>query len=103
MLLDVGVLAGRDSSSGRRARGRAWPRRGPPILFVHGEADDFTPPEMTRRLHAAYGGPKALYIAPGAGHGDLFWSNPAEYDRQVGAFLAACGVSGGREATNFTD
>lgn len=63
-----------------------------PILFVHGEADDFTPTEMARRLHDAYEGPKALYIAPGAGHGDSFWSNPAEYDRQVGAFLSRFGL-----------
>lgn len=62
-----------------------------PILFVHGEADDFTPVWMARRLYDACAGPKALYLAPGAGHGDSFWSNPAEYDRRVGEFLRLVG------------
>jgi fermentation-respiration switch protein FrsA (DUF1100 family) len=65
---------------------------GPPILFVHGAADDFTPTRMGQDLFNAYPGPKCLYLAPGAGHGDSFWSDPAAYNREVGAFLAKFGL-----------
>lgn len=58
-----------------------------PILFIHGEKDDFTPTQMAHDLFAAYRGPKRLFIAPGAGHGDSLWSNPQAYDREVGDFL----------------
>ena len=43
-----------------------------PVFFVHGEADGFVPCEMSRRMHAAYAGRKALYTVPGAEHGLAF-------------------------------
>jgi uncharacterized protein len=67
---------------------RALEKLNVPVFFIHGEKDDFTPAQMARNLYAAYPSPKRLYIAPGAGHGDSFWSNPKAYDKEVGEFLA---------------
>lgn len=67
---------------------RALEKLSVPVFFIHGEKDEFTPTQMARDLYAAYPGPKRLYIAPGAGHGDSFWSNPKAYDKEVGDFLA---------------
>ncbi len=58
-----------------------------PILFTHGEQDDFTPTQMSVNMYNIYPGPKRLYLSPGAGHGLAFWTHPAEYDEQVGEFL----------------
>ncbi len=40
-----------------------------PIIFFHGERDDYVPCDMSRDLHAACKAPKALLTVPGAGHG----------------------------------
>ncbi|MBN2387117.1 MAG: alpha/beta hydrolase [Anaerolineales bacterium] len=63
-----------------------------PILFIHGEFDDYIPTSMAQEMYAAYRGPKMLYIAPGAGHGTSFWSDPQAYDLQVGRFLEQFGM-----------
>ena len=39
-----------------------------PTLIIHGENDEATAPEHSRRIHAALPGPKRLIIVPGAGH-----------------------------------
>lgn len=39
-----------------------------PVIFFHGEDDDFVPCEMSRRNHAACNAPKVLSIIPGAAH-----------------------------------
>ncbi|SHJ97157.1 alpha/beta hydrolase [Hespellia stercorisuis] len=39
-----------------------------PILFVHGEDDDFVPPEMSRLNYEAYAGEKQIEIVPHAKH-----------------------------------
>ena len=41
-----------------------------PVLLIHGEADEDTPPEHSRRIYRALGGPKRLIEVPGAGHGE---------------------------------
>jgi fermentation-respiration switch protein FrsA (DUF1100 family) len=58
-----------------------------PILFTHGEQNDFTPTQMSIDMYNAYPGPKRLYLSPGADHGLAFWTQPAEYDEQVEEFL----------------
>jgi len=63
-----------------------------PILFIHGGADTYIPTEMGRRLHDSYGGRNRLYICPGATHSASFWTDKAEYDRQVGDFLNWIGI-----------
>ena len=40
-----------------------------PMIFIHGEADDFVPCEMSRENYAACCAPKAILTVPGAGHG----------------------------------
>ena len=43
-----------------------------PVIFYHGEADDFVPCQMSRDMYAAYKGEKALITVPNAGHGLSF-------------------------------
>ena len=40
-----------------------------PIIFIHGEADDFVPCEMSRANYEACIAPKAILTVPGAGQG----------------------------------
>ncbi len=59
-----------------------------PMLFIHGEKDDYVPTEMVYRLYEAKSQPKALWIAPGSGHADSYRDHPEEYTRQVRQFLS---------------
>ena len=40
-----------------------------PVIFFHGEADDFVPCQMSRQMYEACPTRKALVTVPGAGHG----------------------------------
>ena len=40
-----------------------------PVIFYHGETDDFVPCDMSRKMFDAYAGKKALITIPDAGHG----------------------------------
>lgn len=40
-----------------------------PVIFFHGEADDFVPCDMSRALYAACASRKCLVTVPGAAHG----------------------------------
>ncbi len=40
-----------------------------PIIFAHGEADDFVPCDMSRENYDTCTAPKAILTVPGAGHG----------------------------------
>ena len=51
-----------------------------PVIFYHGDGDDFVPWEMSRDNHAACPARKKLVIIPGAGHGLSF---PADQERYV--------------------
>ena len=39
-----------------------------PILFLHGETDEFVPLEMVQRCYEGHGGDKQLYLVPNADH-----------------------------------
>lgn len=39
-----------------------------PVLLIHGEDDEDTPPDHSKRVFAALRGPKRLMLVPGAGH-----------------------------------
>ena len=43
-----------------------------PVIFFHGEADDFVPCDMSRKLYEACVSQKRLVTVPGAGHGLAF-------------------------------
>ena len=59
-----------------------------PILFVHGDNDDFVPTEMVyRNYEAKTQGYKELWLAPGSRHGEAFRDHPAEYTEKVREFL----------------
>lgn len=59
-----------------------------PILFCHGQQDDYIPPSMSEDMFKAKtNGIARLYLAPNAKHAQAFWNNQVEYDEQVGEFL----------------
>ncbi|MCR4921985.1 MAG: alpha/beta hydrolase [Bacteroidaceae bacterium] len=58
-----------------------------PMLFIHGDNDDFVPTWMATPLYEAMRGPKALWLAPGVAHADAFWTFPDEYTHRVAQFL----------------
>ncbi len=59
-----------------------------PILFFHGDADDFVPCDMTRQLYEACTSRKQLVIVPGAGHGLSYPIDPVGYRAAARSFFA---------------
>ena len=58
-----------------------------PMLFIHGDADDFVPTRMVYPLYEAKPGEKELWVVPGAAHAMSYRDNREEYTRRVGAFV----------------
>ena len=58
-----------------------------PMLFIHGDADDYVPTWMVRPLFEAKPGDKELWLVPGAGHAASYRDNREEYTRRVGEFV----------------
>ena len=50
-----------------------------PVIFYHGETDDFVPCNMSREMFAAYNGKKTLITIPNAGHGLSYPVDPDRY------------------------
>ena len=50
-----------------------------PVIFYHGEADDFVPCDMSRTNYEACASRKALVTVPGAGHGLSYPVQPERY------------------------
>ena len=59
-----------------------------PILFLHGEEDDFIIPEHSRRMQRAAQGMSEIHLIPGAGHAVSILTDPEAYRRHVEDFLA---------------
>ena len=57
-----------------------------PVLLVHGEADDFVPCEMSRRLFEACTCEKQLETFPGAAHGFSLMVDLERYRKFIGEF-----------------
>jgi len=60
-----------------------------PVIFIHGEADDFVPCEMSRENFEAAAAPKALVTIPGAGHGLSYLVDPEGYLEALREFETA--------------
>lgn len=58
-----------------------------PVLFIHGEDDDFIPVEMGKRLYAACRSKKLLLLVPGAGHADSYLADKEGYKEAVAQLL----------------
>lgn len=59
-----------------------------PVLFIHGECDDFVPTEMSRRNYEACRAPKELLIVKNAKHAVSSILDNVGYERKIAAFLA---------------
>jgi dipeptidyl aminopeptidase/acylaminoacyl peptidase len=58
-----------------------------PLLIIHGDADTSVPVENGRRLHAAAGQPKELWVVPGAPHVGAYFVDRTAYVRRVTEFF----------------
>ena len=59
-----------------------------PMLFIHGEKDDFVPTYMGSQLYAFCGSEhKELYIAPEAAHAESYPIQSAEYESRINSFI----------------
>lgn len=67
-------------------------KSGVPILFIHGEKDDYVPTSHTMRLYEAAPRNKRLFIAPGAAHAQSIAADPAGYEAAVHEFLRSFGL-----------
>lgn len=60
-----------------------------PVLFVHGDADEFVPLEMTLENYEACTAEKQLLIVEGAGHGTSYLRDTARCREALESFFAA--------------
>lgn len=58
-----------------------------PMLFIHGDQDDFVPYSMLAEVYAATKGPKEQYVVHGAKHAEALSSNPSMYQKKVTEFI----------------
>jgi len=58
-----------------------------PVLFIHGDADDYVPTAMGIALHEAKPEPKAVCLVPGAGHARALAADPEGYRKALVDFL----------------
>ena len=58
-----------------------------PVLFIHGDADNYVPMWMTIKNYEACAAPKELYIVPGAGHALAFSKDMEEGKRRIKDFI----------------
>ena len=59
-----------------------------PMLFIHGDADDFVPfSHLQKNYDAKVNGYKEMWVAPDAVHANSFAKHPEEYKAHVKAFL----------------
>ena len=81
-------LSGGDLAAVRAVDAVASAKGGPrPLLLIHGERDDYLPPDNAQRLFQAAGEPKELWLAPGSGHAMARLDHGREYVARVHAFF----------------
>lgn len=60
-----------------------------PMLFIHGDADDFVPfSHLQKNYDAKVKGYKEMWVAPGSEHAMAYKDHPVEYTQHVRDFLA---------------
>ena len=59
-----------------------------PVIFFHGEGDDFVPCEMSREAYDACTSRKQLVTIPGAGHGLSYLADPETYLKELREFFS---------------
>jgi uncharacterized protein len=65
-----------------------------PIFWIHGQEDDYIPPEMSQCMYdAKIKGIRKIYLAPNAAHAKSQINNPVEYDQRIGEFLEALEIA----------
>ncbi|WP_242728661.1 alpha/beta fold hydrolase [Microcoleus vaginatus] len=60
-----------------------------PVLFIHGNADNVVPVEMSKKMFEAAPEPKQLYIVPEGGHTNVAQIGGAEYLQILSQFLGS--------------
>lgn len=63
-----------------------------PVIFFHGEADDYVPCDMSRELYAACTSSKKIVTVAGAGHGLSFPVDQESYLKEMAEFFDTNGV-----------
>jgi fermentation-respiration switch protein FrsA (DUF1100 family) len=58
-----------------------------PIMFVHGDSDNFIPFSMSNDMYYIKPGRKAIYIAPYSGHAQSYLYNKKDYTKRIYDFL----------------
>ncbi len=58
-----------------------------PMLFIHGESDDYVPYDMVHKLYETCNAPKEIYTVAGANHANSFYEEPDKYIKTVEKFL----------------
>lgn len=58
-----------------------------PMLFIHGDKDDFVPTWMVYKLYEAKPQPKELWVVPEADHARSYLLNTEEYTEKIKAFV----------------
>ena len=59
-----------------------------PVIFFHGEDDNYVPCEMSRRNYEICPTDKRIVTIPGAGHGLSYPVNPELYLRELKDFFS---------------
>ena len=63
-----------------------------PVIFFHGETDDYVPCDMSHEIYEVCTSPKKLVTVPGAGHGLVYLVDNQKYFQSVVEFFSENGV-----------
>ena len=63
-----------------------------PVIFIHGEEDDYVPCDMSRINFEACASPKRLVTVPDAGHGMAYLVDEANYLKVLAEFFTENGL-----------
>lgn len=58
-----------------------------PMIFIHGDSDDFVPTSMVYKVYEAKPEPKELWIVPDTDHANSYKNHPEDYTKRVKQFV----------------